>query len=170
MSCAHRRQAEACLLVLAGLFLYGATFVVAGCGGQSGGNQNGGGNQNANFEGTWMQAGQEQPITVTKVGDKYTFTTVSSVQSTGAYGYGTTTTDTGGTVMIESDPTASGNAASYAMPLGCGAEATQAGDKLTLPLGDKTAEITVSGDTMTIVVSGVDGVFTFSRATTSPSP
>jgi hypothetical protein len=169
MSCVHRRQAEALLLVLAGLFLCATTLVVAGCGSQSGGNQN------AKYEGTWVQATSAQgdteiPIIVKKAGNKYTFTTVPSVQSTGAFGYGTSTTDTGGAVIIHCDSTASGKTTLYAMPLGGGAEATTDGGKLKLPLGDKTAEIAVSGDTMTVVVSGVEGVFTFSRATASPSP
>ena len=169
MSCAHRRQAEALLLVLAGLFLFATTLVVAGCGSQSGGTQS------AVFEGTWMQAKAAQsdtqiPVIVKKTGDTYTFTTVASEQSAGASGYGVTQTDTGGSVMIESDPTASGKATMYAMPLGGGVEATKDGDKLKLSLGDKTAEVAVSGDTMTITVSGVEGVFTFSRAAASPSP
>lgn len=45
-------------------------------------------------------------------------------------------------------------------------KATEDGDKLKFGSADNTAEITVSGDTMTMVISSVDGVFTFSRVAT----
>lgn len=149
MSGAHRRHAEVLLFLLAGLFLLAATLIVAGCGSQS-----------DKYEGTWTQASlpqsdPETPIIIKKVGDTYAFTDPSG----GSYAS-----------IIHSNPTGSGQATLYSMMLSNGATATKDGDMLKLPVADSTVEITVSGDIMTIVVPGVDGVFTFSRATTSPSP
>jgi len=67
--------------------------------------------------------------------------------------------------LHHTDPTDSGEVTIYSMTLN-DTKATEDGDKLKFGSADNTAEITVSGDTMTMVISSVDGVFTFSRVAT----
>ncbi len=141
MSRAHRRRAGTSLLLLAVLLLVAATLVV-GCSSQSG-----------NYEGTWIQqalpnSSPETPIVIKKVGDKYAFSSPNGETS----GY-----------MLHTTPTDSGQTTLYSMVLDAGAVATQDGDKLKLSNGPDTIEITVSGNTMTMVVPGVEAVFKFSR-------
>ena len=141
MSRAHRRRAGASLFLVAALLLFAATLVV-GCGSQS-----------ANYEGTWVQqslpnSSPDTPIVVTKAGDKYAFSSPNGE----SFGY-----------MLHTNPTDSGQTTLYSMVLDPGAVATLDGGKLKLPNGKDTIEITVSGDTMTMVVPGVQAVFTFSR-------
>ena len=142
MSRAHRRRAGASLFLLAALLLLTATLVV-GCGSS----------QSVNYEGTWIQealpnSNPETPIVVTKAGDKYAFSSPNGQ----TFGY-----------MLHSTPTGSGQTTLYSMVLDAGAVATQDGDKLKLSNGPDTIEITVSGNTMTMVVPGVEAVFKFSR-------
>lgn len=148
MSSAHRRRAEVLPLLLAALFLLAATLVV-GCGSNS-----------DKYEGTWIQKTSSQsdpgtPLLIKKVGDTYACTDPSG----GSYAN-----------IIHTNPTTSGQVTLYSMILSEGAVATKDGDMLKLPLANSTVEITVSGDTMMIAVPSVEGVFTFSRASTSPSP
>lgn len=129
--------------MLAALLLFAATLVV-GCSSQGG-----------NFEGTWIQealpnSNPETPIVIKKVGDKYAFSSPNGE----TFGY-----------MLHTTPTDSGETTLYSMVLDAGAVATQDGGKLKLTNGKDTIEITVSGNTMTMVVPGVEAVFTFSRVT-----
>lgn len=140
MSHAHRRRAEAFLLLLAALFLLAATLVV-GCSGQS-----------ANYEGTWVQkplpnSGPQTPLVIEKVGENYKI----SSQNGEASGY-----------VLHSDPSG-GKFAIRPLMLTAGSWATQDGSKLKLSSGQDTVEITVSGDTMTMVFPGSNDVYTFSR-------
>jgi len=142
MSRAHRRRAGTSLFLLAALLLFAATLVV-GCGSS----------QSGTYEGTWIQetlpnSNPETAIVITKAGDKYAFSSPSGE----TFGY-----------MLHTTPTDSGQTTLYSMVLDPGAVATQDGDKLKLPNGPDTIEITVSGDTMTMVVPGVEAVFKFSR-------
>ena len=143
MSRAHRRRAGVSLFLLAALLVFAAT-LVAGCSSSS---------QSVNYEGTWIQealpnSNPETPIVVTKAGDKYAFSSPNGQ----TFGY-----------MLHSTPTGSGQTTLYSMVLDAGAVATQDGDKLKLPNGPDTIEITVSGNTMTMVVPSAQAVFTFSR-------
>jgi len=127
--------------LLAALLLLAATLVV-GCGSQS-----------ANYEGTWIQkalpnSSPETPIVIKKVGDKYAFSSPNGE----SFGY-----------MLHTTATDSGQTTLYSMVLDAGAVATQDGGKLKLSNGKDTLEFTVSGDTMTMVVPGVQAAFTFSR-------
>jgi hypothetical protein len=130
--------------LLAALLLLAATLVV-GCGSQS-----------ANYEGTWIQkalpnSSPETPIVIKKVGDKYAFSSPNGE----SFGY-----------MLHTTATDSGQTTLYSMVLDAGAVATQDGGKLKLSNGKDTLEFTVSGDTMTMVVPGVQAAFTFSRVAT----
>ena len=141
MSRAPRRHAGTSLFLLAALLLIAATLAV-GCSSQSG-----------NYEGTWIQqalpnSNPETPIVIKKVGDKYAFSSPNGE----TFGY-----------MLHTDPTDSGETTLYSMVLDAGAMATQDGGKLKLVNGNDTIEITVSGDTMTVVVPGVKAAFKFSR-------
>ncbi len=141
MSRMHRRRAGAVLLVAALLLLVASLFV--GCG------------QGGNYEGTWVQKalpnlGGQKPIVVKKVGDNYSFSSPNG--STSGY-------------MVHTAPS-NGKFTINALVLNAGSVATQDGGKLKLASGKDTVEITVSGDTMTMVFPGVQGDFTFSRVTT----
>ena len=144
MSRKRKGRAVSSLLLPAAAIVLAATLFV-GCSSQS-----------AVYEGTWIQqalpnSSQETPIVIKKVGDKYTFSSPNGE----TFGY-----------MLHSTPTSSGQATLYPMVLKAGTEAAEAGGKLKLPNGTDTIEITVSGNTMTMVVPGRDGAFTFSRVTT----
>ena len=152
MSRAYRRGADASLLLIAAFLLLTATIVV-GCGSQS---DNQVDSQSDKYVGTWIQTtslpgNPNTPITIKKAGDDYVLTGPDGV------------TDQG--YMLHTDPTDSGEVTIYAMTL-TDTKATEEGDHLTFGSADNTVEITVSGDAMTMAVSSVDGVFTFSRATT----
>jgi hypothetical protein len=107
------------------------------------------------YEGTWIQkqaAGDNltAPITIEKIsGNQYAVPSPTG----GDWGY-----------RLYSDPTGSGELTVYRMYLNADATATKEGDMLKLVTAwpQVTVEITVSGDTMTMVVPDV-GVFTFSR-------
>lgn len=142
MSRANRRRAGASLLLLVALLMVVAAFVV-GCG-------NGGGT----YEGSWIQESvpgiaPQAPIVIKKVGEQYTVT----AQGGGPQGY-----------MLH-DTVAEGStwANVYPLILAQDTKATRDGDKLKFQTEDNTVEITVSGDTMTMTIPGVDGVYTFSR-------
>jgi hypothetical protein len=66
--------------------------------------------------------------------------------------------------LLHTDATDSGEVTIYSMTLN-DTVATEDGGLLTFESADNTVEITVSGDSMTMVVSSVDGVFSFSRET-----
>lgn len=142
MSHTNRRRSGASLLLLVALFMVVAAFVV-GCG-------SGGGT----FEGSWIQESvpgiePQPPIVITKVGEQYTVT----AEGGGDQGY-----------MLH-DAVAEGStwANVYPLILAQDTKATKDGEKLTFETADNTVEITVSGDTMTMTIPGVDGVYTFSR-------
>lgn len=142
MSRAHRRRAGVSLFLLAALLLFAATPVVGCSSSQSG-----------TYEGTWIQealpnSNPETSIVITKVGDKYAFSSPNGE----TFGY-----------MLHTTPTDSGQTTLYSMVLDAGAVATQDGGKLKLSNGPDTIEFTVSGNTMTMVVPGVEAVFRFSR-------
>ena len=142
MSREHRERAVSSLLLSAALLLLAATLVV-GC------------SRSAAYEGTWVQnalpnSGQETPIVIKKVGDKYTFSSPNGE----TFGY-----------MLHTTPSSAGQASLYAMMLKPDTQAIQAGDELKLANGKDTIEVKVSGNTMTMVVPSVSGAFTFSRVT-----
>jgi len=153
MSHALLRSTRPSLLLLASLMLVAAT-LAAGCGGQEGSQSDDqGAAQGDQYVGTWIQTtslggNPNTPITIAKDGDDYTLTGPDPAASQG--------------YMLHTDPTASGEATIYAMTLD-GTPATDEGDHLTFGSADNTVEIAVSGDEMTMVVSSVDGVFTFER-------
>ena len=142
MSRTHRRRAGASLLLLGALFMVAATLVV-GC--------NGGGDP---YEGSWIQESvpgiaPQPPIVIKKVGEQYTVT----AQGGGAQGY-----------MLH-DTVAAGSSWSnvYPLILAENTKATKDGDKLKLQTADRTIEITASGGKITMTISDVNGVYSFSR-------
>ena len=142
MSRAHRRRAGASLLLLVALLMVAAAFAV-GCG--SGG---------VTYEGSWIQESvpgiaSQPPIVIKKVGEEYTVTAEGG--------------DPQGYMLHSAVAKGSTWANVYPLILAQDTKATVDGDKLTFETADKTAEITVKGDTMTMTIPGVDGVYTFSR-------
>lgn len=140
-------------LLLLALLLLAATLVV-GCGSKSE-SQSQQGTQSDKYVGTWIQAvsgsgNANPPIVIRKSGSDYVLTGPDGA------------TDQG--YMLHTDPTAAGEMTIYAMTLN-ETKATEEGGHLTFGSAENTVEITVSGDAMTLVVSSVDGVFTFSRVT-----
>ena len=111
--------------------------------------------QSDQYVGTWIQQTELQgfpntSITIKKDGDDYALTGPDGA------------TDQG--YLLHTEPTDSGEVTIYSMTLN-DTKATKDGDHLKFGSADNTVEITVSGDAMTMVVSSVDGVFTFSRVT-----
>jgi len=107
------------------------------------------------YEGTWIQESLPEsspatPMIIKKVGDTYAIT--------GSDGEGYSS-------ILHSDPTESGQMTLLGFMFDAGDTAARNGDMLTLTTGESntTYEITVSGDTMTMVTPGEEGVFTFSR-------
>lgn len=143
MSGEHRGRAEIYLLLPAVLLMLATALSVAGCGGT----------KSDKFVGTWIQkqlpnSQAETPIVVKKDGGKYVLTGPGGE----TWGY-----------IIHSEPTKSGETTLYSMSLGKDTKVSKDGDTLKFQVANATDEITVSGDTMTIVVPGVQEVFKFSR-------
>jgi len=138
------------------LLTIGAVIFV-GCGGQSESqSKSQSESQSDQYVGTWIQQTELQgspntSITIKKDGDDYALTGPDGA------------TDQG--YLLHTEPTDSGEVTIYSMTLN-DTKATKDGDHLKFGSADNTVEITVSGDAMTMVVSSVDGVFTFSRVTT----
>jgi len=133
------------------LLTIGAVIFV-GCGGQGESQSE---SQSDQYVGTWIQQTELQgfpntSITIKKDGDDYALTGPDGA------------TDQG--YLLHTEPTDSGEVTIYSMTLN-DTKATKDGDHLKFGSADNTVEITVSGDAMTMVVSSVDGVFTFSRVT-----
>lgn len=139
---AHRGRSGSSLLLPALLLLLIAA-VAVGCG--AGGDP---------FEGSWIQesvpgVAPQPPIVVKKVGEEYSVT----AQGGGTQGY-----------VLHDTMEGSTWANVYSMILTEDSKATKEGDKLKLPSGDKTVEITASGGKLTMTVPGINGVYTLSRA------
>ena len=110
------------------------------------------------YEGTWVQPAlglqqqnQMPRLLVKKVGDQYAFTDPSGKEKL---------------VGLQTDPDASGKITILAFQLSDNTLATVEGDALKLSEGKNTFAVTVDGDKMTWVMTGVDKPFTFTREAT----
>lgn len=110
------------------------------------------------YEGTWVQqaVGLQQQnqlprVLVKKVGDQYAFTDPSGNEKL---------------VGLQTDVDSSGNMTLLAFQLSDSTVATVDGDALKLMTAKNTFVITVDGNQMTWVMTGVDQPFTFMREAT----